>query len=107
MEGGLQGGMAPSERVHAEAREEVEIALTLGVEQVRTLAPHVETIEPDRLEDPTELVVQVLLVERIVLTMPGAEQLGNVERHTSPHAGRGGEAPTLMPGASPITASTR
>ena len=69
MERSLEGRMAAAERIDAESREEVEIPVPFGVEQVRPLATDVEPIEPDRLEDPGELVVQVLVVQRVALAV--------------------------------------
>jgi hypothetical protein len=61
--------MATPERVDTESREEVEISVPLGVEQVRPLAADVESIESDRLEDPGQLVVQVFVVQLVVLAV--------------------------------------
>ena len=69
VEGGLERGVAPSEGVDAESGEEIEIAFTLGVEEVRPFAPDVEVIEADRLEYPRQLVVQVLVVQFVVFAM--------------------------------------
>ena len=76
--------MAPTEGIDAESREEVEISLALGIEEIGALAPDVETVEPNRLEDPAELVIQMLLVQRVVLPVPGPEQLTYIEWHASP-----------------------
>ena len=69
MERGLEGRMATPERVDTESREEVEISVPLRVEQVRTLAADVESVESDRLEDPGQLVVQVLVMQLVVFAV--------------------------------------
>ncbi len=76
--------MAPTEGVDAEPREEVEIPLTLGIEEVGAFASDIEAIEADRLEHPSKLVIQVLLMKRVVLPVPGSEQLAHIECHASP-----------------------
>ena len=80
----LERRMASTEGVDAESGEEVEIPLALGVEEVAALAPDVEAIEPDRLEHPAQLVIQVLLMERVVLPVPLPEQFANIEHRVSP-----------------------
>ena len=60
MERGLERGVAPSECIDAESREEVEIPVTLGVEEVGTLAAHVEAVEANRLEDPASSLFRCL-----------------------------------------------
>ena len=66
---GLEGRMATPERIDTESREEVEIPLPLCVEKVRPLAADVEPVEPDRLEDPGQLVVQVLVVQLVAFAV--------------------------------------
>ena len=65
--------MTATQGIDTKAGEEVEIPLTFGVEEIGTFAPNVEAIEADRLEDPCQLVIQMLLVQRVVLTVPGTE----------------------------------
>ena len=76
--------VAAAERVNPEAGEEIEVALALGVEQVAPLAAHVEAVEADRLQHPGELMVEVLLVQRVVLAVPRSQELRYIEGHVAP-----------------------
>ena len=67
--GPLDGRVGPAEGVDAEAGQKVEVALALVVVEVAALAPHVEAVEPEGLEDPDQLGVHVLGVEREVLAV--------------------------------------
>ncbi len=73
MERGLQRRMAPTEGIDTEAREKVEIPLTLGIEEIGTFTADVEAIETDRLENPGKLMIEVLLMKGVVLPVPGSE----------------------------------
>ena len=84
MERRFERRMAPTQGIDAETGEKVEVPLTLGIEEIGALAPDVEAIEADRLEYPRKLVIQMLLMERVVLSVSGTEQLANIERHASP-----------------------
>ena len=81
----LEGGVAATEGVDAETGQEVEVPVTFGVEEVATFSAHVETVEAYGFERPDQLRVQVLVVESEVLTMTRTQQLGHIERHTSPY----------------------
>ena len=70
---GLERRMAATEGIDTEAGEEVEIPLTLGIEEVGTFAADVEAIETDRLEHPGKLMIEVLLMKGVVLPVPGSE----------------------------------
>ena len=88
VERSLESRMAAPECVDAEPREEVEIPVPFGVEQVRPLASDVEAIESDRLEHPGQLVVQVLVVQLVVLAVTRPEGRCNIKWHTSPSRAR-------------------
>jgi hypothetical protein len=62
VEGGLQRRMAASEGIDPEAGEEVQVPISLGIEEVGPLTPDIEAVEPDRLEHAGQLEVQVLVV---------------------------------------------
>ena len=69
------------DREHAVAAEQVEVALAVGVDQMRALpsAPHL--VEAQRAQDPPHLRVQIAVVERHLLAAASIEDLL--------HAGRG------------------
>ncbi len=71
--GDRRGVVAP-DREHAIAAEQVQIALTGGVDQMRALAPRPRSVEPERAQDPAHLRVQVAIVERHLLTRARLDQ---------------------------------
>ena len=73
----LDRRMTAPEREHAEPGEEVEIALALAIEQVRTLGPHVVAVEADRAQHAWHLRIHVALVQRERL---GAARLAGARR---------------------------
>src|ERR1700733_14530232 len=75
--------MAPPEREHAEAGQEVEIPVPLVVDEVAALPLHVEPIELDLTENPGELGVDVLRVEREVLSSPLFQHLLQIKGHAA------------------------
>ena len=75
----LDRRMAAPEGVDPEAGKEIQVTLALGVEQVATLAADVEAIEADRLQHAGQLMVQVLFVQRVVLTVPCGKHRAEIE----------------------------
>ena len=68
-------GMVAPDREHAVTTEQVEIALALGVDQVRALAPGPDLVEAERPHDPAHLRVQEAVVELQLLTRAPGDQL--------------------------------
>src|ERR1700733_5693894 len=73
--------MAPPEREHAEAGQEVQIPVPLVVNEVAALPLHVETIELDLTENPRELRVDVPRVEGEVLAPALVQHLLQIKGH--------------------------
>ena len=73
--------MIASDVEDAVAGEHVQVALAGAVEEVRALRAHVDPVEPDRLEDPGELRVDMIRVELEVLPLTLTDQVYDVEGH--------------------------
>ena len=71
--------MAPAQREDAEPREEVEISLSVPVEEIRPLGTHVLAIEADRAQHAGHLRIQVSLVQRERFVPALGEQRPHVE----------------------------
>ncbi len=56
--------MTATEGEHAESGEEVEVATTVAIEQVRALGADIVGVEPDRPQDARHLRIHVALVQR-------------------------------------------
>ncbi len=70
--------MIAADRENAEAAQEVEIAGTVAVEQVLTLPFLKSDVVSNRLQDPNQLLVQVLGVHGTPLRLAVHKHLGNV-----------------------------
>ena len=75
------GGMAAAEGEHPEARQEVQVALPLFVDEVAALPPHVEPVELNGAEHPAELRVDVLGMEGEILALVLVQHLVQVKGH--------------------------
>ncbi len=75
----LYDRMGPAEGEDAEAREEVEVALTGPVVEVAALAPFVEAVEAERLQYSCQLRVEIFRVEAEVLAAARVDQSSKVE----------------------------
>ncbi len=75
----LERRMAAPEGVNPEAGKQIQVTIALGVEQVATFAADIEAIEADRLQHARQLMVQVLFVQRVVLTVPCREHRSEIE----------------------------
>ena len=73
--------MAPSQREHTEAGQEVQIPVSLVVNEVAALPLLVEPVELDLAEDPGKLGVDVLRVEGEVLTPALVQHLLQIKGH--------------------------
>ena len=73
--------MPASEREDTETRQEVEIALSIPVVQVRAFSPHVEAIETEGLQHLHELGIEILTVEAEILALAGFDQRAELEGH--------------------------
>src|SRR5215469_16022556 len=84
MQRGLHCHVAPAERVHAEARQEVEVAGAAVVVEVTALAPYVVAVETEGPERPCELLVHIALVQGEVLPGSFRECAGYIKGHAAP-----------------------
>ena len=76
--------MRPAECEDAEATQEVEGSAALLIDQVAAFAADVEAIEPEGLEDPRQLWVEVLAMDGELLALVLAEHSSQIERHGAP-----------------------
>ena len=67
-------GVVAPDREGAVAAQQVEVAVAVGVDQVRALAARPVAVEAERAHDPPELGVQVAVVERHRLAGAGGER---------------------------------
>ncbi len=74
-------GVVVADAEDPEARQEVGVALAVGVVEVGTLRALVHAVEADGVQHPGELGVQVLAGEGVALAVPGSEKLRQVENH--------------------------
>jgi hypothetical protein len=75
---------------HPKAREQVEVAPPLGIEEVCPLGAHVVAVEAEGAQHLHQLGIEVLVVEVEPLPCPLLQQLTNPSRHRSstPHLGQ-------------------
>ena len=78
-ERGADARVVAADVVHPEAAEHVEVAVAVGVEEVRALGARPRAVEADRLEDAGELRVDRARPEVEILTAAGLEQLREAE----------------------------
>jgi hypothetical protein len=81
---GLDGRMAPAERVDAEPGQEVEVTPAGVVVEVAALSPDVVAVEPESSQRPRQLMVHEPLVQSEVLSRSFRERAGHIERHATP-----------------------
>ncbi len=84
--GDRRGVVAP-DREHAVAAEQVEVALAVGVDQVRALAAGPHAVEAERPQDAPHLGVQVAVVERHLLAAPRRQDLAHAAQRHLLHRG--------------------
>ena len=72
--------MAAAEREDPIAGQEVQVFVALAVDQVRAVAANPLAIEAEGAQDPSELRVEVALVERHRVGGAQLEQIGDVRR---------------------------
>ena len=72
--------MRTADREDAVAGDEIEVAVAVGIDQVRALAAHPGPVEPERPQDAAHLHVEVAVVQRHLLAGAAGEQLTNL-RH--------------------------
>ena len=77
--------MVAPDREHAIAPEEVQVALSGGVDQVRALPPGPHLVEAQRAQDPSHLRVQETVVEDHLLAAAGVEDLAYGRRRGVGH----------------------
>ena len=70
----MASGCERADREDAVATEEVQIADSLGVDQVRSLAAGPGAVEAEGPEDPAHLRIQVAIVELHLLACPRGEE---------------------------------
>ncbi len=78
-ERGADARVVAADVVHPEPAEHVEIAVAVGVEEVRALGARPRAVEADRLEDARELRVDRARPEVEILAAAGLEQLRDAE----------------------------
>ena len=69
-------GVAASEREHAVAAQQIEVARTAAVDQIGTVTAAPVAVDSERPHDPPELGVQIAVVERGRLAGTLIEDLG-------------------------------
>ena len=70
-------GMVASDREHAVAAEQIEVAIALGVDQMGALPRDPALVEPERAHDPPELRIEIGVVERHLLAGAAGEDLAD------------------------------
>jgi len=73
-------GVVAPDREGAVARQQVEVAVALGIDQVRAVTVRPRAIEAERAHDPPELGVHVAVVERHRIAGTGRQRLGDPAR---------------------------
>jgi hypothetical protein len=90
---------------HAVAAEQVQVAIAVGVDQMRPLATDPRPVEPERLEDPPHLGVQVALVQLHLLARALGDDLRYRRRCRAGHHRTGYSEPSA--GSVPVSPRAR
>src|SRR6202790_4778448 len=77
--------MVAPDREHAISAEQIEVAISVRVDQVRSLSTHPHLVEAERPQNPPHLRVQETVVERHLLAGAGAQDLSHRGRGRAGH----------------------
>ena len=77
------GRMVAPEREHAEPAQQIEIALAVGVEQMRPLGAHVVHGEAEGAQDAQQLRVEMAIEQLELVAAPFLDEPCQIDRHRS------------------------
>ena len=66
---------------YAPSTQKIEVSSALAIEEILAGAAHVSTVEPEGLEHPDHLLVEIAGMQRISFSLPLGEEFGDVEAH--------------------------